>query len=324
MQNAKKELRDVSEDNETQTLLSKLLNGEIKSLEPTFNPQTGYHYEAAEAIISDPVRISDVLNRLVEEKILERKLLDKIIYCPECGSSGISFRYCCPFCKSFNIKKSSLIEHVSCGYMDLEENFRKHGKLVCPKCHEQLQKLDVDYRKAGVWCACSECGKSFDIPVPEHYCPSCHATSNFEKAIIKDVYSYKLSEVAKSKMSSAGFMIEPLRDLLIKNGYRVESPSFLIGKSGAKHSFSLAAYSPRTNDVLVIDLAMSADGEVSEQPVIALFAKTFDVSTSKAFLVAVPKLAENARKMAELYSIRAIEVKSQTEAIEALKEALKK
>jgi hypothetical protein len=68
-------------------------------------------------------------------------------YCPSCGSQNVSTRYCCPYCKSFNIQKGSLIEHVKCGYMDVEENFRKGEKLVCPKCHEELKKPDVDYKR---------------------------------------------------------------------------------------------------------------------------------------------------------------------------------
>jgi transcription elongation factor Elf1 len=311
-----------NEDYDKQALLSKFLNGDIKTLEPTYDPNTGYHYPAVEAVVGDAGKAQSLLDKLTEEKTLEEKLFDKVIYCPHCGSSGISFRYCCPFCKSFNIKKSSLIEHVKCGYMDLEENFRKGSKMICPKCHEELLKMDVDYRKAGMWCACKDCGKNFDIPVPEHYCTHCHSTSNFEQATIKDVYSYALSANAKEKMSSDMFLVAPTRDLLIKEGFQVESPAYLTGKSGAKHSFNLAAYSQDKTKIIVVDLAMSDGGLVSEQPVIALFAKTFDVSPTKAFLLAIPKLNDNARKMAELYSIKAIDASSQAEAVAALKQKL--
>jgi hypothetical protein len=61
---------------------------------------------------------------------------------------------------------------------------------------------------------------------------------------------------------------------------------------------------------------------VSEQPVIALFAKIFDVSPERAYLIAIPKLSENGKKMAELYKIRAIEAENQEEAIASLKENL--
>jgi hypothetical protein len=303
-----------------QALLSQFLSGAIKTLEPTFDRETGYHYPAAETIIGDANKVNLLLSKLTQEKILEAKLYDKIIYCPKCGSVAISFRYCCPFCKSFNIKKSSLIEHVRCGYMDLEDNFRKTGTLTCPKCHEEMHKLDADYRKAGIWCACNDCGKSFDIPVPEHYCTICHAVSNFEQAVIRDVYSFTLSASAKEKMSSNITLVTPIRELLVKQGYKVETPAELAGKSGAKHSFNLAAFTH--GRVIVVDFAMSAEGLVSEQPVIALFAKIFDVSPSKAFLVAIPRLGDNARKMAELYNIYVIDATNQAEVVLALQKKL--
>jgi hypothetical protein len=72
----------------------------------------------------------------------------------------------------------------------------------------------------------------------------------------------------------------------------------------------------------VIDLATSTDNIISEQPVIALFAKIFDVSPDTAYLIAIPKLNDNARKMAELYNIQAIEAKNREEAINNLKEKM--
>jgi hypothetical protein len=76
---------------------------------------------------------------------------------------------------------------------------------------------------------------------------------------------------------------------------------------------------------IVVDLAMStATGTVvSEQPVIALFAKIFDVSPERAYLIAIPRLGENGKKMAELYKIRAVEAKNQEAALASLKASLK-
>ncbi len=55
-----------------------------------------------------------------------------------------------------------------------------------------------------------------------------------------------------------------------------------------------------------------------------MFAKVFDVSPEKAFLIAIPELNENGRKMAEIYNISTIEAKNKTEALALLKEKLSK
>jgi len=316
---------EIYKDRNTQVFLSKFLSGEISELKPVYDPKIGYRYPIVEAIIGDASNTEDFLNRLYEAQILERRLYDKIIYCPRCSSANVSVHYSCPYCKSFNIQKSSLIEHIKCGYMDVEENFRKRNKLVCPKCHEELKKSDVDYRMAGIWCTCKNCDKSFDIPVTAHFCRDCHANSTFEDAVIKDVYAFSLKEEVKEEAAVGWVVIAPIREFLQEHGFEVESPAFLKGKSSANHMFDIAAYKGDvTRKVTVIDLASSTENAVPEQPVIALFAKIFDVSPDNAYLIAIPKMSENGKKMAELYNIKVIEAENQKEAIKALKDNLLK
>jgi transcription elongation factor Elf1 len=209
--------------------------------------------------------------------------------------------------------------------MDVQESFIKGAKMVCPKCGEELKKADVDYRKAGVWCTCKVCGKSFDIPVSTHFCRSCHENFAFEDAEILDVYVYSLNEEAKGEAPLGWVLVTHVQELLVEDGFYIESPAFLKGRSGANHRFDIAAYKNTAEKLMVIDFAFSVEGEeVSEQPVIALFAKIFDVSPEKAFLIVVPKINENGKKMAELFNIQIIEARNQKEVVKALKEKLKK
>ncbi len=294
----------------------------MNEIEPTYDSELGYRYPIVEEIVGDRSKVEPFLLKLHEAGMLERRLFDKTLRCPKCSSANISVHYCCPYCKSFNINKSSLVEHIKCGYMDVEENFKKGQKSVCPKCQEELKKPEIDHRRAGVWCTCKDCRKSFDVPNTQHFCRTCRATSTFEDAIVEDVHSYSLNDQVREEVGVSWVIINPIRELLSENGYNVESPAFLEGKSGAKHMFDIAAYKGRTKRrVLVMDLALSTEKTVMEQPVIALFAKTFDVSPSAAYLIAIPKMSENGRKMAELYNITIIEAKNQDGVIEALTEA---
>lgn len=318
-----KEKNELYRDRNVQMLLSKFLSGEIETLEPVYAPDVGYSYPVVEDIVGEASQVEDFLNKLFEAEVLEKELYDKTIFCPNCSSANVSTRYCCPFCKSFDIQKSSLVEHVKCGYMDIEEKFYKGDKYVCPKCNEELQKIDVDYRKAGIWCTCRNCKKSFDVPVPMHFCRNCGETATFEEIIIKDVYAYTLKENVTAESSVNLFLVSAIREFLIKERLNVESPGLLKGKSGANHSFDIVAYKAEKSQAIVVDLAMSTGTVVSEQPVIALFAKIFDVSPEKSYLIAIPKLSENGKRMAELYKILAIEAKNQEEAIASLEASLK-
>jgi len=312
-------------DHNVQLLISKFVSGELGKLTPVYDPKYGYRYPIVDAIVGDPSSTDEFLQRISEAGVLKRELYDKIVYCPSCNTANVSMHYCCPHCKSFDVRKSALIEHIQCGYIDTEEKFRKDDKLVCPRCRKELTKPDMDYHKAGVWCTCNDCGKSFDIPVPAHFCRNCHRNFMFEEALYKDVYAYSLTPEATKEATLGWILIAPIREFLEGRGFKVESPGFLKGKSGASHMFDITA-SPTgvKRNINVIDLATSTDDVVSEQPVIAMFAKIYDVSPDKACLVAIPKMSENGKKLATLYKIELIEAKDQNEAIKALKVCMKK
>jgi hypothetical protein len=320
----KAERTELYKERNTQILISKFLSSEIRELQPIFDTKLGYRYPTVEAITGNATDSEALLRKLYEVGILERKLFDKVILCQKCSSASVSVHYCCPYCKSFDIRKSALIEHVKCGYMDVEENFIKSGKLTCPKCHEDLKKLDVDYRRAGIWCTCKDCGKSFDIPVTGLFCRDCHSNFTFEDSVIKDVYSYSLKEEARQETALGWVLVAPIKELLTQNGFEVQGPAFVKGKSGANHMFDVVARSKEPSKKLtVVDLATSMGNEVSEQPVIALFAKIFDVSPENAYLIAIPKMSDNSKKMAELYNIQVVEARNEKEAIRVLKEKMK-
>ena len=255
---------EVYKDHRAQLLLSKFLGGELTKLEPVFNPKYGYRYPIVEKITGDVRSAKEFLKFLFEVGILKRELFDKIIRCPHCESVNIAAHYRCPYCKSLKVRKSSLIEHVPCGYIDTEEKFQKEDKLVCPKCSKDLVKLDVDYRKAGAWCTCNECDKSFDIPVFSHFCRDCHQDFTFGEALYEDVFSYSLSENVVRETAVSWILIAPIKEFLESRGFKVESPGFLKGKSGTNHMFDLTAVSAgKKQNTTVIDFATSTDDVVS-------------------------------------------------------------
>ena len=322
---SKKQRAKVYRDRNVQLLLSKFMSGELNKLEPVYDPKFGYTYPIVEKIVGDAKSANEFLTQLFEVGVLKRELFDKFVPCLHCSSANVSVHYCCPYCKSFRIEKSSLIEHVSCGYIDAEERFRKKGKLVCPKCRKTLTKLDVDYVKAGAWCICGECGKSFDIPVVSHFCRDCHRDFTFVDALYKNVYSYSLSEDVMQEAALSWTLIAPIKEFLERGGFKVESPGFLKGKSGTSHMFDVTAFrGGKGQNVTVIDLAASTGDVVPEQTVIAMFAKVYDIAPDRACLVAIPKMSRDGKRLAKLYKIKLIEAKNYKEAIKSLKTSIKK
>jgi transcription elongation factor Elf1 len=313
------------DDRRVQALLNKFMSGSIDTLTPIFDLKRGFVYPDVEEIIGESEDAEKFLAMLVEAGILKRELYDKTVYCPKCGSANVSVQYCCPFCLSHDIKKSSLIEHVKCGYMDIEEKFVSGDGLICPKCKSQLTVEDVDYRRAGLWCTCNKCGRSFDIPVPRHFCRNCQTNFTFENAKIKDAYKYRLNEDIVKTAASEWAILAPIRKLLEDKGFKVETPGFMEGRSGVKHMFDIIAYSNgRKPEKMAINISTSPDGKpVPEHAIIDMFAKTYDSNIEKAILIAIPKISENGRKLANHYKISLIEAKTPEETIEKIKETLK-
>jgi len=326
MSKASKDQRvKLYKDHNVQLLISKFVSGELNKLNPVYDSKHGYRYPVVDAIVGDPSASDELLQSLFEAGVLKRELYDKIVFCPSCNTANVSMHYCCPHCKSIDVRKSALIEHIQCGYIDTEEKFQKDDKLVCPRCRKELTKPDIDYHKAGVWCTCNECGKSFDIAVPAHFCRDCRRNFTFEEALYKDVYFYSLTPEAIREATLGWILIAPMREFLETRGFEVESPGFLKGKSGASHMFDITA-SPAgvKRNLTVIDLATSTDDVASEQPVIAMFAKIYDVSPDRACLVAIPKMSENGKKLAALYKIQLVEAKDPKGVIEAFEQVCMK
>lgn len=322
---SKKELLNLCKDHKVQLLISKFVSGELGTMNPTFDPKLGFMYPIVDEIVCDPSKTDEFLQKLYEGGVLERKLYDKIIYCPSCRSANVSIHYTCPHCKSFDVKKSALIEHIKCGYIDTEDHFQKDGKLVCPRCNKELTNPDLDYHRAGVWCTCNQCAKSFDIPVPAHFCRECQSNFTFDEAVYRDVYSYSMTPEAAKEANLGCILTVPIIEFLETLGFEVESPGFISGTSGTRHMFDLTAVSSgEKKNTTAIDITTSKHDAASEQSVISMFAKIFDASPDRACLVAIPKMSENGRKLAALYKINLVEAKDKDAAIEALRNCLKR
>ena len=87
---SKKELLRLYKDHKVQLLISKFVSGELGTLNPTFDPKHGFRYPVITEVVGDPSKTDEFLQELFEGGVLERKLYDKIIYCPSCSSANVS------------------------------------------------------------------------------------------------------------------------------------------------------------------------------------------------------------------------------------------
>lgn len=297
---------------EVRHFLSSVIN-EDQAIEPRFDLEFGYRYLVVERTLNkDPEETKTFLETLAQTGILDRKLYSIDLKCPNCYSPNISTNYLCPFCGSIGIVKNALIEHISCGYIDLLTNFEKNGDLTCPKCHNKLET--GKYRSAGNWYACESCGKRIEHPFPSHTCRKCDVKFTLDDAKHGKIYSYALSPVAREEIGRGIFLIESIRDHLVKLGYNVEAPLVINGNSGVEHTFDISL---AKNDRKTVVDVLTSDKPIPQVEIIKEYVKMLDVKAD-LHIIAIPKLDDEARKLATTYKMNFVESRSPSDAVKTI------
>ncbi|MDH5781906.1 MAG: restriction endonuclease [Dehalococcoidia bacterium] len=291
--------------------LEAMLRGSILEIKPQLNPQSelGFSFPTVNQLLntSDKESVA-ILESLAGEGILVRKFFDKFLHCPQCGSMNLRPVYCCGKCGSGNIVRGRVLEHLVCKYAGTEEEFFLKGRLVCPKCKQELYTLGTDYRSLGVSYKCRDCGEIFNQPTINWRCLKCSSITVEGKITEVDAYSYSLNEEKRNWLQ---FELKPRSKLLQfiqGRGYEVRENVRVKGRSGAEHTFDLLA--TKDDNIVVHNIAVGI--EISAQPiglsrVFSLDDKAYDTGFYDKVLIAIPGVTPEARQFAARQRIRVLE-----------------
>jgi hypothetical protein len=291
-------------------LFDLLLKGEESALLPTFTPRAeGFcRYPLAESTLGLPTRnINQLLEDLARGGHLKRFFYDKVIFCPICNSRDLRFVTACPKCASGHILPAKVFEHIACGTIAAETDFRSGPTYICPKCQRELVLLDNDYRMPGVYFRCFACGELTSRPSERWRCNGCHEELAYDEIRQVCLYSYQLSEVRAEQIRGKTLPRNQIEDFLGHEGYELQHDVKVTGRSGAVHDIDLLAVkkSGAFEHRIVVGLATS-DNEIDSEEVIKLYAKAYDVNASDIVLVALPRLSEDAVQFASHYRIKVL------------------
>ncbi len=309
----------------TQKLLRNLLDRDEKEVLPDYHPILGFKYDIVEsALDSSPGEAEEVLERLSELGILEKTFFDTILACPTCGSTSIRIHHRCPTCTSHHIVKAGLIEHIPCGSID-ERAAHYRGQLhpTCPKCGSELVK--GEYRDMGLWYICKDCKEKFEHPNIDLVCHTCNNEFTIRTSIIKEISKYHLNPDKENEIRQNVTSLESVNDILTNLGFDIELSASLVGdKSGIEHKFSLVGRRESLDGdcVIVLDHAVG-DTEVNASSLILYLYKISEINYDLALFLAIPKLSDMAKKIAEGYNILIIEgIPENEEQLEILKKEI--
>ncbi len=291
-----------------------MLQGTILEIKPQLNVQSelGFSFPSVNQLlnITDKEAVA-ILESLAEEGILVKKFFDKFLHCPQCGSMNLRPVYCCPKCGSGNIIRGRVLEHLVCKYASTEDEFLFKGRLVCPKCKQELHTVDADYRSLGVLYKCHGCEEIFNQPTIKWSCLKCSSITVGGKIAEVDAYSYSLN---KEKRNWLQFEIKPkarLLQFLQSRGYEVKENVRVKGGSGAEHAFDILA--TRDDGIVLHNIAIGVevtDKPLSLEKVFGFDDKTYDTGIRDKVLIAIPGVAPEASRFAARQRIKILESKN--------------
>jgi len=298
------ERREAYIEPKTRDLLRELIQCDDKAeIVPKYNPSLGFVYQLTEHE-SENILSKGFLENLARLDILHKEFYESVSVCPNCQSTITTLHNRCPKCKSHNIDKTSLTEHIPCGFIDQRN---KYVGNICPKCGERL--VDGQFRNMGRWYVCRDCNERFEDPEYDIVCRNCNKIFSIKEAQLTEIPKFSLNQNRKKEIRQNVASLEDFRQLLTELGFGVEIPGLATGqKSGVQHHFSLIAKKQIKDQEIIIALDHAvSESEVSSSPLILYIYKMSEVKVDIPIFVAMPQLNETAKKIAQGHEILLIE-----------------
>ncbi|MEM3678018.1 MAG: hypothetical protein QW176_07730 [Candidatus Bathyarchaeia archaeon] len=283
-------------------LLEVFLGLNVEGMDPTIQAGKIIYKPAMEALDVNPSYVLEQLERLAEEEILVKKFRDKVLTCPRCGYySEVIMHYKCPKCASRDIDAVKLLEHLTCGTVHEKSRYAMGGSgYTCPKCGAEVN-LDA-LRVVGVTYKCNSCLETFSDPLQYVYCGNCGGEFSLKEADFTNTYTYALNPRVREE-AVAAIYTSALASILAEEGFRVEAPALLKGRSGLPMEFTMAA--EKDGLKLAIDL-LHSDRDAGLSEVLPSTAKFSDLDDVEPILVAIPGLRGEAMEFASSKGVNCI------------------
>ena len=181
---------------------------------------------------------------LVELGYAKRKnFVERIHVCPHCKGTHLYYMEACPKCDSSLLKEEPVLHHFRCANISPESSYAYDGELRCPKCHQFLRHIGVDYDRPSNVYTCQECNHTFLHTRMKVVCASCKKVSRPSELLAQDIYSYEFTTEGLQALSSNDALLAVSKDIWA--GYS-RFDSFLS-------QIRLFSYSHDKNEVVLIN-----------------------------------------------------------------------
>ena len=311
----------VMADPKTRELLRRLII-ENKSLAPEVGADGQLHYLAAEEVLGGQDATAAWMEEMLGSGILKKGAYKDFVACPTHFRADPLVQLECTKCKARKMRKTALVEHLYCGYIDADSKFEKGGFLICPNCKRPIHRAD-EMRSSGVWYECQNCLTKTSIPKVVFSCREGHEFGTSDLRLTA-AYTYSVDNSVVAQLKNTLILAPALVELFVSMGYSASSPATLQGRSGTSHTLDVYASKggegADKSDV-AIQIAVDA-AAVEPSAVISFFAKSYDLHPKLAILVTIPSASEAAKQINEGYGITLVEDADGSGAVEKVRALL--
>lgn len=301
------DIKNIITDRKYQLFLQGLYQGTIEQIKQQVLGDTVIDYPD----IRNKLGISNetsqtIVEGLFDQEILERTQTGQTLTCPHDDSFHIRPRLFCPKCSSNDILKTDLIEHYKCGSINSEDEYIKDQELVCPKCNKTLHQIGVDYKKNPAF-ICKKCGNRISSPPIQFECKDFGHKFNVNEANIRELYTYTLTNKARTELEKLLFNYKPLINYFEELGFKVKSPLILAGFSGVKHQFDILGLRIRKErDSLLLKL-VPTNYSLQVEEVQRIYGEIIDTQPDYAIIIALPDSTNDAKSFADITNITLVD-----------------
>jgi len=314
--------KEIYADPDVRKILQFLLRNITVVVSPQALPTDEVTYPQLQAVLGEHAAdANSILGRMAAAGVLIETLADKVPACPECNSKQVSTRYLCSQCYSFDIDRSFLFEHLKCGKVASDDSFRKGSEYICPKCQTVLHNFGVEFRAIGAWYKCNRCNNSFNATIHSHFCRPKHHQFAPDRARLASIYEYKINTRILNEIRNQVLVYGDLISFLEDCGLTVIAPQTLPGKSEPR-IFDLAISSKGrwgAQKIIVMDI-INSDSAVGADDMREFATKVKDCRPSMSYLVAIPKLTDEAREASKNLKLTIVEATSLKEAMNSIRD----
>ena len=237
--------------------------------------------------------------------VLEKTVYEKFLVCPQHPESlSVNVRLYCPHCKSMNIEKLHLFEHIKCGHITEKQSFEnsdEKNSLKCPSCNKIISDFKKELHVPAMWYLCNHCKEKFDDVLVKLHCRNYNHDFETNQSHMINIPGFKIKSDEDEISIDVSAISNRLTELLQRHGFSVEENYSIKGKSGHYHHIDL--FGKTKNGKTIFIFIKKSNNEIDNSEINSKIIQVLDTSPTIAILVGFASISEKAKAIATSYNV---------------------